>query len=46
MPDHKKFFDKNDDATTMRLSGLERNLKISSEEFSLKLDSNVKVVKG
>jgi hypothetical protein len=30
----------------MRLSGMERNLKISSDEFSLKLDSNVKIIKG
>jgi len=30
----------------MRLSSLERNSKISADEFSLKLDSNVKIVKG
>lgn len=46
MPVQTKIVEKNDDATTMRLSGLERNLKISSEEFSVKLDSNVKIVKG
>lgn len=46
MPVQTKIVEKNDDATTMRLSGLERNLKISSDEFNLKLDSNVKVVKG
>jgi hypothetical protein len=30
----------------MRLSGMERNLKINSDEFAIKLDSNVKIVKG
>jgi outer membrane lipoprotein-sorting protein len=46
MPVQTKIVEKNDDATTMRLSGMERNLKIPSEEFSPKLDSNVKIVKG
>ena len=46
MPVQTKIVEKNDDATTMRLSGMERNLRISSEEFSIKLDSNVKIVKG
>lgn len=46
MPVQTKIVEKNDDATTMRLSGMERNLKISPEEFSPKLDSNVKIVKG
>jgi len=46
MPVQTKMVEKNDDTTTMRLSGMERNAKISSDEFSLKLDSNVKIVKG
>mgnify|MGYP001138865918 CR=1 FL=1 len=46
MPVQTKIVEKNDDATTMLLSGLERNLKISSEEFTMKLDSSVKIVKG
>jgi outer membrane lipoprotein-sorting protein len=46
MPVQTKIVEKNDDSTTMRLSGMERNVKISSEEFNLKLDSSVKVVKG
>ena len=46
MPVQTKIVEKNGDATTMRLSGLERNLKISSNEFSLKLDSSVKIVKS
>jgi outer membrane lipoprotein-sorting protein len=46
MPVQTKIVEKNDDATTMRLSNLERNVKISADEFSLKLDANVKIVKG
>lgn len=46
MPVQTKIVEKNGDATTMRLSGLERNVKISSNEFSLKLDSSVKIVKS
>jgi outer membrane lipoprotein-sorting protein len=46
MPVQTKIVEKNDDATTMRLTGMEKNIKISSEEFNLKLDSNVRIVKG
>jgi outer membrane lipoprotein-sorting protein len=46
MPVQTKIVEKNDDATTMRLSGVERNLKISPDEFSVKLNSSVKIVKG
>ena len=46
MPVQTKIVEKNDDATTMRLSGMERNTKINSEEFNLKLDSSVKIIKG
>ncbi len=46
MPVQTKIVEKNDDATTMRLSSLEKNPKLSNEEFSLKLDSGVKIVKG
>jgi len=46
MPVQTKIVEKNDDATTMRLSSLERNLKISGDEFNIKLDSSVKIVKG
>ena len=46
MPVQTKIVEKNGDATTMRLSGVERNLRISSNEFSLKLDSSVKIVKS
>ena len=46
MPVQTKIVEKNDDATTMRLTGLEKNIKISGDEFNIKLDSNVKIVKG
>jgi len=46
MPVQTKIVEKNDDATTMRLSAMEKNVKIPSEEFSVKLDSNVRIVKG
>lgn len=46
MPVQTKIVEKNDDATTMRLTGLERNLKLSGDEFRINLDSNVKIVKG
>lgn len=46
MPVQTKIVEKNGDATTMRLSAMERNARISSDEFNLKLDSNVKVIKG
>lgn len=46
MPVQTKIVEKNGDATTMRLSGMERNLKINSDEFNLKLDSSVKIVKS
>jgi outer membrane lipoprotein-sorting protein len=46
MPVQTKIVEKNDDATTMRLTKMERNPKVADEEFSLKLDSNVRIVKG
>lgn len=46
MPVQTKIVEKNGDATTMRLSAMERNAKTSSDDFRLKLDSSVKVIKG
>jgi outer membrane lipoprotein-sorting protein len=46
MPIQTKIVEKNDDATTVRLTGLERNVRISAEEFHIKLDGDVKIVKG
>lgn len=45
MPVQTKIVEKNDDSTTMRLTGLEKNQKINSSDFEVKLDSNVKIVK-
>ena len=46
MPVQTKVVEKNDDSTTMRLTSLERNIKINSSDFNIKFDSNVKVVKS
>jgi outer membrane lipoprotein-sorting protein len=46
MPVQSKIVEKNDDSTTMRLSGLEKNIKLSSDDFQIKLDSDVKVIKS
>ena len=46
MPVQTKIVEKNDDATTLRLTGLEKNFKISPDEFKISLDSDVKIVKG
>jgi outer membrane lipoprotein-sorting protein len=45
MPVQTKIVEKNDDATTMRLTGLEKNAKISSDDFSQNLDG-VRIVKS
>jgi outer membrane lipoprotein-sorting protein len=46
MPVQTKIVEKNDDSTTVRLTGLEKNQKISPGEFDVKLASNVKIVKS
>jgi outer membrane lipoprotein-sorting protein len=46
MPLQTKIVEKNDDSTTVRLTGMEKNQKISPNEFDIKLDSNVKIVKS
>lgn len=46
MPVQTKIVEKNDDATTMRLRDLQKNTRISGDEFQLKLDSDVKVIKS
>ena len=46
MPVQTKIVEKNDDSTTMRLTALEKNARISSADFDIKYDSNAKVVKG
>jgi len=46
MPVQTKIVERNGDATTMRLSSMERNPKVNSGDFDLKLDSNVKIIKS
>ena len=46
MPVQAKIVEKNDDSTTMRLTSLEKNQKISQSDFDVKLDSSVKIVKS
>lgn len=46
MPVQTKIVEKNDDSTTMRLTGLEKNQSINKGDFDIKLDSSVKVVKS
>jgi outer membrane lipoprotein-sorting protein len=46
MPVQTKMVEKNDDATTVRLTNLQKNQSIPMDQFNLKLDSNVKRVKG
>ena len=46
MPVQTKIVEKNDDATTVRLTNMQKNAPISMDEFTLKLDSSVKRVKG
>ena len=46
MPVQTKVVEKNGDATTMRMTGVERNVRLSSDEFKINLDSGVKIIKG
>lgn len=46
MPVQTKIVEKNDDSTTMRLTNLERNARIASNEFDIKLNSSTKILKG
>src|SRR5215213_7825057 len=45
MPVQTKIVEKNDDSTTVRLTGLEKNARVSTGDFDVKLD-NVKIVKS
>ena len=46
MPVQTKMVEKNDDSTTVRLTNVERNPSISSDQFKIDLPSNVKIIKG
>jgi outer membrane lipoprotein-sorting protein len=46
MPVQSKVVEKNDDSTITRLLSVEKNAKINKDDIAIKLDSNVKIVKG
>src|SRR5260370_5514768 len=46
MPVQTKMVEKNDDATTVRLTNVAKNQTIPMDQFTLKLDSSVKKVRG
>lgn len=46
MPVQTKMVEKNDDSTTVRLTNIERNATIPMDQFKLKLDSSIKIIKG
>ena len=46
MPIQTKIVEKNGDATTVRLTNLEKNRKLSVAEFPVKYDPSAKVIKG
>ena len=46
LPVQVKVVERNDDATTVRLTNVQRNPGVSLDEFNLNLDSSVKIVKG
>jgi outer membrane lipoprotein-sorting protein len=46
MPVQTKMVEKNDDSTTVRLTNVEKNASISTDQFKLSLNSNVKIIKG
>ena len=46
MPVQSKVVEKNDDSTTIRLLNVERNARVSPDEFKIELDSGVKIIRG
>jgi outer membrane lipoprotein-sorting protein len=46
MPVQTKMVEKNNDSTTVRLTNVEKNANIPLDQFKLKLDGNVKHIKG
>ena len=46
MPVQTKVVEKNDDSTTVRLTNVQRNARVSSDEFRLELPSDIKRVRG
>ena len=46
MPFRAKIVEQNDDSTSVRLSGIKKNVTISADVFNLTLPSGTKVIKG
>ena len=46
MPVQTKVNEKNDDATTVRLTDVQRNPALSTDEFKVQLGSDIKIVRG
>ncbi|MDQ3753765.1 MAG: outer-membrane lipoprotein carrier protein LolA [Acidobacteriota bacterium] len=46
MPVQTKVIEKNDDATTVRLTDVQRNPALSTDEFKVQLGSDIKIVRG
>ena len=46
LPVQTKVIEKNDDATTVRLTDVQRNPAISTDEFKVQLGSDIKIVRG
>jgi outer membrane lipoprotein-sorting protein len=46
MPVQTKIVEMNDDATTVRLANVEKNRKLSKDDFTVKYDPSAKIIKG
>ncbi len=46
MPVQTKVVERNDDATTVRLTNVQKNARISTDDFKLQLPFNTKIVRG
>jgi outer membrane lipoprotein-sorting protein len=46
MPVQAKVFEKNNDSTTIQLTGIERNATVKPEVFAIKPPKNTKIIQG
>lgn len=46
MPIQAKVVERNNDSTSIQLSGIQKNVKVNGKDFSIKLPSNVKCTRG
>jgi outer membrane lipoprotein-sorting protein len=46
MPIQTRVTEKNGDATTVRLTNIQRNAQVNSREFHIELPAGTKIVKG